>query len=609
MKNILYKTGFVVVFITAMLVSCNQDDAFSLDGYPDSVINDDPPGAPPRGITENWNDHSAELNRKYFDSYIAIYYGDEVDREMTWPYAYLSDSWQHILSKYGQFGNESARLYAAIHQDLDSDPYFSTYFNEETSFRSLIDFSVEGIEMSPTNLDVPTSLLSEIVENSSYETLGSPAHAVWQDKFSEIFRYDMYTSLELTDDASRIYDTSINSASTFPSPDTYWFRDWFYPLYETYNGTVVFNNFFKVLSQYYKKSGEAYDGDMNMGEFVHFFSGATGDDLQPMAENAFGWTDEWEQELLQARTDYPNLNYPFDPTSKLVDLTTDATLTVSKDNGDGPDGGEGSLKLVDNDIYTKFLVGGLPSDFELWLQQELSSQQVVNRYTLTSGNDAPERDPIDWELQASNDGSTWTTLDTRSGESFSNRNQTREFVVENEDSYLYYRLFITKNGGSDAVQISEWRLLSLEMIDPSAPIDVTINATLNVSNENANGAEGAEGSLKLIDDNANTKYLASYSSDFWLQQELTRERTVTQYALTSGNDAPDRDPVDWELLGSMDGNTWDVLDSRNGEAFSERNQTRTFMVSNTTPYLFYRINITANNGSDALQLSEWRLFE
>lgn len=609
MKYKLYKTSLLLVFATVLMVSCSQEDSFSLDGYPDSVVNNDPPGAPPRGLTENWNDHKAELNRKYFDAYTAVYYGDEVDREMTWPYEFFSGSWQYIVSRYGEFGNEEAYLYAIIHQDLDSEPHFSTYFSEQTSFRSLIDFSVSGIENSGANLDMATSLMGAIVENSAYQTLGSPAHAIWQDKFSEIFQYDLYNSLELTDQAKRIHDSAIGSMSSFPSSDTYWFRDWFLPLYENYEGSVILNNFFKVLSQNYKKNGESYASDMNMGEFVHFFSGASEEDLQPMAENAFGWTDQWELELLQARTDYPNLNYPFDPTSLLIDLTSDATLTVSKDNGDGAEGAEGSLKLVDNDLNTKFLVGGLPADFELWLQQQLPLSQIVNRYTITSGNDAPERDPTHWELQGSNDTSSWTTLDSRIEESFTGRNQTREFIIENEEAYSYYRLFITKNGGSDAVQISEWRLLSLELIDPSLPVDLSLQSTLTVSEENADGAQGAEGSLKLIDRDTSTKYLASFSSDFWLQQSLETARTVSQYTLTSGNDSPDRDPMNWELLGSQDGENWDVVDTRSGEMFAERNLTQTYLVENTMAYSHYRLLISANNGSDGFQLSEWRIYE
>src|ERR1700760_1079024 len=42
------------------------------------------------------------------------------------------------------------------------------------------------------------------------------------------------------------------------------------------------------------------------------------------------------------------------------------------------------------------------------------TNRLVCGYALTSANDFPQRDPMDWRLLASRDGGrTWTTLDTR----------------------------------------------------------------------------------------------------------------------------------------------------------------------------------------------------
>ncbi len=59
-----------------------------------------------------------------------------------------------------------------------------------------------------------------------------------------------------------------------------------------------------------------------------------------------------------------------------------------------------------------------------WLQVRLAHPAVVVRYALTAANDAPERDPRDWQLQGSNDGTSWTTLDTRTGQDLGDRFQT-----------------------------------------------------------------------------------------------------------------------------------------------------------------------------------------
>jgi hypothetical protein len=48
---------------------------------------------------------------------------------------------------------------------------------------------------------------------------------------------------------------------------------------------------------------------MNMGEFVHFWSGAAGEDLVDLATDAFGWKAEWQSQLDQAKVDYPGIVY------------------------------------------------------------------------------------------------------------------------------------------------------------------------------------------------------------------------------------------------------------------------------------------------------------
>ena len=345
---------------------------------------------------------------------------------------------------------------------------------------------------------------------------------------------------------------------------------------------------------------------MNIGEFVHFFSGASGDDLQPMFETAFGWNDDWAQELLIAQAQFPNLNYPFDPASTIIDLTSEATITVSRDNDNGPNAGEGSLKLIDNDLSTKFLAPGFPQEF--WMQQNFAQSTVANKYTITSGNDAPDRDLKSWKLLGSNDEVNWDTLDQRTDQVFTDRNFTREFDFDNNQGYRYYRIEVLANNGSTLIQASEWRMLRLELLD-FGPTDFTLNATIEVSRENSGGADGAEGSKKAIDNDVNTKFLVGgFPDTMYMQQNFEAAVTVNEYRITSANDAHERDPLSWTLSGSNDGSTWVELDSRSNEDFPDFFQERTFLVDNDQAYLHYRLDITENNGSDAMQLAEWRLY-
>jgi hypothetical protein len=137
------------------------------------------------------------------------------------------------------------------------------------------------------------------------------------------------------------------------------------------------------------------------------------------------------------------------------DHTGEGALTSNYENTGNPN--ENSSKLVDNNFTTKFLAFNYQSDF--YVQLSFPSKVKLDAYTLTSGNDAPERDPKDWNLQGSNDGTNWTTIDTHSGETFSGRLLTRTFNLANRAEYSFYRLNITAINGANLIQITEWRML------------------------------------------------------------------------------------------------------------------------------------------------------
>jgi signal transduction histidine kinase len=69
-------------------------------------------------------------------------------------------------------------------------------------------------------------------------------------------------------------------------------------------------------------------------------------------------------------------------------------------------------------------------------------------------------------------------------------------------------------------------------------------------------------------------------------------KIIRQYALTSANDFPQRDPMDWRLLGSNDeGKTWSLLDERKGVLFSKRHQRQLFKIPNLKAFNAYRLEI------------------
>jgi hypothetical protein len=147
-------------------------------------------------------------------------------------------------------------------------------------------------------------------------------------------------------------------------------------------------------------------------------------------------------------------------------------------------------------------------------------------------------------------------------------------------------------------------LLALFLTTANAQVNITdLGGT--VSAQFQTDAPPGEEYTKLVDNNVSTKYL-TFNASAWIQYQANAGYVVTSYTITSANDAPERDPLNWTLQGSNDGNTWSTIDTRTNEDFPERFQTRTFAFTNSTSYTYYRFNMTNNSGT-ILQLAEIEL--
>lgn len=202
--------------------------------------------------------------------------------------------------------------------------------------------------------------------------------------------------------------------------------------------------------------------------------------------------------------------------------TVGGSLTTNYEwyyNRNGGSTTEYSGNLVDNNINTKFFLYN-PDDFTsfpILAQYKFNTASIVAQYTITSGNDAQERDPKNWTFEASNDGQVWTIIDTRIGEAFSNRIQTKIYDVATPATWLYYRLNISdiKGGQNTHFQCSEWRLLG-PAIPNGAPAALTAMAT-----------SGAEINLTWTDNSTN-------ESSFVIERSLNGN-TFTPIGAVPGN--------------------------------------------------------------------------
>ncbi|MFF9240416.1 GH92 family glycosyl hydrolase [Streptomyces sp. NPDC014801] len=132
------------------------------------------------------------------------------------------------------------------------------------------------------------------------------------------------------------------------------------------------------------------------------------------------------------------------------------------------------------------------------------------------------------------------------------------------------------------------------------------NVTDHVTDVRASGENTGAGEVKenLVDGEPSTKWL-TFEPTGWAEFDLDKPQEITTYALTSANDFAERDPRDWTLKGSTDGKDWKTLDTRSGETFAERFQTKTYDLAEPAEYAHFRLEVTRNNGaSGILQLAD-----
>ena len=149
----------------------------------------------------------------------------------------------------------------------------------------------------------------------------------------------------------------------------------------------------------------------------------------------------------------------------VVDITNLAGGIVTSQHGDSP-AAEGIDKLIDNSVNSKYLTYNATG----WVQYQAPEAYMLSSYSLTSANDASERDPKNWELAGSYSGITFYTIDTRTGEAFATRFLKKTYTINNNTTaYPYYRLQSTNNSGG-ITQLAELELFGVKGAMPTTPV-------------------------------------------------------------------------------------------------------------------------------------------
>ena len=139
---------------------------------------------------------------------------------------------------------------------------------------------------------------------------------------------------------------------------------------------------------------------------------------------------------------------------------------------------EGAYNVFDNKVGSgdsKWCCGG-PTQ---WIYVQFSTSYVLTHFTITSGNDAGDRDPDQWEIQGSNDGTNWTTIfeyDDDGTSPFTDRQQVIRYNGGGDDfdtpaAYSYFRYIVTSIVSGSLHQINELEFFGTESSSSSSSGD------------------------------------------------------------------------------------------------------------------------------------------
>lgn len=282
------------------------------------------PADPPETIRDFVRPNGPVVTRVAFDQEIAVYFGEGMDPNVRWMNSYIKDVWRYMKRTYGSFGPDP-RIYVVAHANKEFNyATINNRFDMGFGFRNVIDLGGAWNWQSPAqlNYEVITHELAHIVEGASKDTKESPTFEFWGDgPWPEIFIYDVYTKLGKKEWAANWHERMQTSRNShYAGKDKFYFyRDWFFPIYDQHGGAQVFDRYFTLLSKHFpKKEIEVADGAKakeyarraTFGEVLHFMSAAARKDLRAQYTKAFGWDAAIEASWMKARADFSALKYP-----------------------------------------------------------------------------------------------------------------------------------------------------------------------------------------------------------------------------------------------------------------------------------------------------------
>lgn len=208
----------------------------------------------------------------------------------------------------------------------------------------------------------------------------------------------------------------------------------------------------------------------NFGSASTWDTGVVPSGSDDVYANGFTIQVNGTQSLGRVRNDTSDYYLPNTATALMTSSTSPSGIVTTTSQVAGLE----AWKVFDRNTSTYWQTAASVTSASITYQ--FSSTRIVKRYMWKASTTATA--PRDFTFQGSNDGSSWTTLDTQTSINVGTNGIFTSSLLPNTTPYLYYRLSITTNNGASAIVVTEFEMTE----STSTSVGQIVGGTFNLLN-------------------------------------------------------------------------------------------------------------------------------
>ncbi|MEW2155092.1 discoidin domain-containing protein [Streptomyces sp. NPDC007189] len=259
--------------------------------------------------------------------------------------------------------------------------------------------------------------------------------------------------------------------------------------------------------------------------------------------------------------------------------------------------------LTDSDASSYW--EGANGSFPQWAQVDLGQSYSIGKVVLKlPPSTAWGARTQTLSLLGSTDGSTFSTIVGSAGYNFDpNTNSNTVTITFNTTTARYVRANITANTGWNAAQLSDFEVFPSGTGSGTVSTDLAAGKATSESSHNQTYA-----SSNVTDGNRSTYWeSANNALPQWVQVDLGSQQSAGRVVLQLPAGWGSRDQT-LSLLGSTDGTAFTTVKASAAYTFDPATGNTATITFPATTQRYFRVNITANTGWPAGQISEFQVW-